>query len=165
MTAPSSPSSLSASVTSPRPLSPVPPPVPVETHPNRGALKRPSTGRAPSESGLLAPEAAYKTYSPPRLRPLSELKSGGVSSLNGTLHTSQAASAAAAALRPAVASLRPPPAIPSSARLEQDKRRKSANRKAHQPRGWKKLLWIHQPCKICQYAASIYLLTCLIRSG
>jgi phosphatidylinositol N-acetylglucosaminyltransferase subunit C len=146
MTAPSSPSAPPPSVTSPRPLSPVPPPVPVETHPNRGALKRPNTARTPSESGFLAPEDAYKTYSPPRLRPLPEVKYGGVTSLNGTLHTSQAASAAAAALRPAVASLRPPPAIPISARLEQDKKRRSASRKSHQPRGWKKLLWIHQPC-------------------
>ncbi len=169
MTAPSFPSSPSSPsspppVTSARPLSPVPPPVPVETHPNRGALKRPSPGRTPSEPGFLAPKDAYKTYSPPRLRPLTELKSGGVTSLNGTLHTSHAASAAAAALRPAVASLRPPPAIPSSARLEQDKKRKSASRKGQQPRGWKKLLWIHQPCMICQCTVSRHVLTLLIRS-
>jgi phosphatidylinositol N-acetylglucosaminyltransferase subunit C len=147
MTAPPSPSASSPSATSPSAPSPVPPPVPVETHPNRGVLKRPQPNRVTGEPGFLAPEDAYKTYSPPRLRPLPEAKSIGVSSLNGTLHSSQAASAAAAALRPAVASLRPPPAIPTSARLEQDKKRRSASRKRRQPGGWKKLLWIRQPCK------------------
>ena len=146
MTAPSSPSTPSPTLTSPAAVSPVPPPVPVETHPNRGARKPPGLGRPPSGSDLLAPEDVYKTYSPPRLRPLPEGKSTGLSSLNGTLHSSQAASAAAAALRPAVASLRPPPAIPTSARLEQDKKRRSASRKRRQPGGWKKLLWIRQPC-------------------
>lgn len=148
MTAPSSPLPSSTTVTSPASLSPVPPPVPVETHPNRGALKRPEAGRHASDSAFLAPEDAYKTYSPPRPRPLPEGKSIGVTSLNGTLHSSQAASAAAAALRPAVASLRPPPAIPVSAHLEQDKKRSSASRKRRQPGGWKKLLWIRQPCRM-----------------
>lgn len=146
MTAPSSPSTPSPTLTSPAAVSPVPPPVPVETHPNRGALKRPGLGQLPSESDLLAPGDSYKTYSPSRLRPLPEGKSTGLSGLNGTLHSSQAASAAAAALRPAVASLRPPPAIPTFARLEQDKKRRSASRKRRQPGGWKKLLWIRQPC-------------------
>jgi phosphatidylinositol N-acetylglucosaminyltransferase subunit C len=146
MTAPPSPSTSSSPVIRSPPPSPVPPPVPVETHPNRGILKRPETGRDITGSGFLTPEDAYKTYSPPRLRQLSEFKSG-VASLNGTLHTSQAASAAAAALRPAVASLRPPPAIPISARDEQDKKRRSASRKRRQPGGWKKLLWIRQPCE------------------
>jgi len=146
MTAPSSPSASSPTVTSPTSPSPVPPPVPVETHPNRAALKRPESGRPTSDSSLLAAEDAYKTYSPPRLGPLPEVKSIGVSSLDGSLHSSQAASAAAAALRPAVASLRPPPAIPVSARPEQDKKRWSASHKRRQPGGWKKLLWIRQPC-------------------
>lgn len=146
MTAPSSPSPSSPAATPPPPPSPIPPPVPVDTHPNRRPLKRPEPGRTTPESGFLAPEDAYKTYSPPRLRPLTEVKSSGITSLNGTLHSSQAALAAAAALRPAVASLRPPPAIPTSARLEQDTKRRSASRKRRQPGGWKKLLWIRQPC-------------------
>ena len=117
--------------------SPVPPPVPVETHPNRGALK-PPLNRLLSDPSRLAPEDAYKTYapSPPRLRPLTEI--------NG----SAAASAAAAALRPAVASLRAPPAIPPvAARLAQEKlerKRRSASRKRRLPHVWKKLLWIKQ---------------------
>jgi phosphatidylinositol glycan class C protein len=117
--------------------SPVPPPVPVETHPNRGALK-PPLNRLLSDPSRLAPEDAYKTYapSPPRLRPLTEI--------NG----SAAASAAAAALRPAVASLRAPPAIPPvAARIAQEKlerKRRSASRKRRPPVAWKKLLWIKQ---------------------
>lgn len=151
MTAPPSPSATSPTVTSPSVPSSVPPPIPVETHPNRGALKRPEVGLHASESTFLAPEHAYKSYSPPRLRPLADLESRGVASLNGTLHGSQAASAAAAAaaaaLRPAVASLRPPPAIPTSARHQQDKKKRSASRKSRPPGGWKKLLWIRQPCE------------------
>ena len=112
-------------------LSPVPPPVPVETHPNRAAFK--PLNRTISDSKHLAPEDAYKTFSPPRLRPLAEITG------------SAAASAAAAALRPAVASLRAPPAIPplAQARLAEE-RRKSASRKRRQPYVWKKLLWIKQ---------------------
>ena len=120
--------------------SPVPPPVPVETHPNRVAFK-PAISRTTSDPSRLAPEDAYKTYSPPRLRPLTESQSLGFSDFNG----SAAASAAAAALRPAVASLRPPPAIPIAARLEQDRKRRSASRKRRQPKEWKKLLWVKHP--------------------
>lgn len=140
MTAPSSPSASSHPNPYPSAPSPVPPPVPVETHPNRGSLQRLEPRRP-------APEDAYRTYSPPRLRPLLEVKSTGVHRLNGTLDGSQAASAAAAALRPAVASLRPPPAIPVSSRIELDKKRGSASRQRHRAGGWKKLLWIRQPCR------------------
>jgi phosphatidylinositol N-acetylglucosaminyltransferase subunit C len=109
--------------------SPVPPPVPVETHPNR-ALKGPL--RAISDPSRLAPEDAFKTFSPPRLRPLTEIAG------------SAAASAAAAALRPAVASLRAPPAIPPVAARLAEERRRNASRKRRQPHVWKKLLWIKQ---------------------
>ncbi|ETN46146.1 uncharacterized protein HMPREF1541_00330 [Cyphellophora europaea CBS 101466] len=117
--------------TTPTPApSPVPPPVPVETHPNRGAFKQPK--QPTPESGHLAPEDAYKTFSPPRLKPLTEI--------NG----SAAAAAAAAALRPAVASLRAPPAIPPVAARLAEERRRSASRRRKQPRVWKKLLWVKQ---------------------
>jgi phosphatidylinositol N-acetylglucosaminyltransferase subunit C len=109
--------------------SPVPPPIPVETHPNR-VLKAPN--RSISDPNRLAPEDAFKTFSPPRLRPLAEI------------HGSAAASAAAAALRPAVASLRAPPAIPPVAARLAEERRRSASRKRRQPHIWKKLLWIKQ---------------------
>ena len=112
--------------------SPIPPPVPVATHPNRGAFKPP--GNDPSR---LAPNDAY--YSPPRLRPLTENKPVGILNSNG----SAAASAAAAALRPAVASLRPPPAIPIAARIELDRKKaRSISRKRRAPTQWKKLLWV-----------------------
>jgi phosphatidylinositol glycan class C protein len=125
---PSTPEHDEASPSPPTP-SPIPPPIPVETHPNRG---KPQIRRLPSDPSRLAPEDAYKTFSPPRLRPVPEL--------NG----SAAASAAAAALRPAVASLRAPPAIPPvAARLAEEKRR-AASRRRKQPHVWKKLLWIKQ---------------------
>lgn len=156
MTAPSSPPRSPSSPTFHPPPSPVPPPVPVETHPNRGALKRPDHvhGRTPNDLDFLVPEDAHKTYSPPRLRPLPEFESAAVTGLDGTLGTlgalqsSSAATAAAAALRPAVASLRPPPAIPTTARLQYDPKRRSASRKRRQAGGWKKLLWIRQPCTL-----------------
>lgn len=126
---PASPSTASTPASTPAP-SPIPPPVPVETHPNRG---KPQVNRLGGDSSRLASEdATFKTFSPPRLRPVLEI--------NG----SAAASAAAAALRPAVASLRAPPAIPPvAARLAEEKRR-AANRRRTQPHVWKKLLWIKQ---------------------
>lgn len=124
----SSTSTTSTPVPSPAP-SPIPPPVPVETHPNRG---KPQANRLLPDPGRLAPEDAFKPFSPPRLRPVLEI--------NG----SAAASLAAAALRPAVASLRAPPAIPPvAARLAEEKRR-AASRRRKQPHVWKKLLWIKQ---------------------
>lgn len=133
------PSSAPSPVPSPA-LSPVPPPVPVETHPNRVAFK-PVISRNISDPNRLAPEDVYKTWSPPRLRPLTESQPLAFSDFNG----SAAATAAAAALRPAVASLRPPPAIPIAARLEQDRKRRSASRRRRQPKEWKKLLWVKHP--------------------
>lgn len=125
--------SASSRTTTPTPSpapSPVPPPVPVETHPNRGAFKQPKPPG--SVSGNLVPSDAYKTFSPPRLKPLSEI------------HGSAAAAAAAAALRPAVASLRAPPAIPPVAARLAEERRRNASRRRKPPRVWKKLLWVKQ---------------------
>src|SRR5271154_2477981 len=134
MAPPPTPTSTPQPTSLPPPPSPVPPPVPVETHPNRGAFKPPINRN--TDPNRLAPEDAYKTFSPPRLRPLTEISS---------LNSSAAASAAAAALRPAVASLRAPPAIPPvAARLEQERKRRSASRKRRPPHVWKKLLWIKQ---------------------
>lgn len=124
-TTPSSSTTPSTATPSPAPSpapSPIPPPVPVETHPNRG---KPQASR-------LGPEDAYKAYTQPRLRPVPEI--------NG----SAAASAAAAALRPAVASLRAPPAIPPVAARLAEERRHAAIKRRKQPHVWKKLLWIKQ---------------------
>lgn len=114
----------------------IPPPVPVETHPNR--IKPGLHFQKTSDPSRLAPEDAYKALTPPRLRPTA---------LDGTVISSSAAAAnaAAAALRPAVASLRKPPAIPPvAARLEQERRAARALRKKHKPKVWKKLLWVKQ---------------------
>ncbi|KAJ9608589.1 glycosylphosphatidylinositol anchor biosynthesis [Knufia peltigerae] len=125
---PTSPTNTTTPTPTPTP-SPIPPPVPVETHPNRA---KPQANRLPSDPTRLAPEDAFRTFSPPRLRPVPEIAG------------SAAASAAAAALRPAVASLRAPPAIPPvAARLAEEKRR-AASRRRRQPHVWKKLLWIKQ---------------------
>ncbi|EXJ85598.1 hypothetical protein A1O1_05964 [Capronia coronata CBS 617.96] len=108
----------------------IPPPIPVETHPNRA---KPQGNRAAApDPNHLAPEDAYRSFSPPRLRPVPEI------------HGSAAASAAAAALRPAVASLRAPPAIPPVAARLAEERRRAASRRRKQPHVWKKLLWIKQ---------------------
>lgn len=121
-------STISTPLPSPAP-SPIPPPVPVETHPNRG---KPQASRLAPDPGRLAPEDAFRPFSPPRLRPVHEI--------NG----SAAASLAAAALRPAVASLRAPPAIPPVAARLAEERRRAASRRRKQPHVWKKLLWIKQ---------------------
>ncbi|OCT53804.1 phosphatidylinositol:UDP-GlcNAc transferase PIG-C [Cladophialophora carrionii] len=122
--------SSAASTPTPSPgPSPIPPPIPVETHPNRG---KPQANRVTPDPRRLAPEDAYKTFSPPRLRPVPEI--GG----------SAAANAAAAALRPAVASLRAPPAIPPVAARLAEERRRAASKRRKQPHVWKKLLWIKQ---------------------
>ncbi|KIV79160.1 hypothetical protein PV11_06738 [Exophiala sideris] len=123
-----SPTTASTPIPSPAP-SPIPPPVPVETHPNRG---KPQANRFTPDPSRLAPEDAYRTFSPPRLRPVPEISG------------SAAASAAAAALRPAVASLRAPPAIPPVAARLAEERRRAASRRRKQPHVWKKLLWIKQ---------------------
>lgn len=139
----SSPASSSAPAPTPAPAatapSPVPPPVPVATHPNRGAFKPPTALRPLPEPSRLGPSDAYYAQAPPRLRPLTENKLF-------TLNASAAANAAAAALRPAVASLRPPPAIPTAA-LNEKKKKRSISRKQRGPPVWKKLLWVKQACK------------------
>lgn len=125
-----SPPTESAGATPVATPSAVPPPLPLDTHPNRGAFRPPS--RTSTDPSRLAPEDAYKYISPPRLRPLHE-----ITGLDPT-----SASAAAAALRPAVASLRAPPAIPpDAAKLEQERKR-NLSRRRRRPKIFKKLLWI-----------------------
>ena len=122
--------SSAASTPTPSPApSPIPPPVPVETHPNRG---KPQVNRIVPDPSRLTPDDAHKIFSPPRLRPVPEIAG------------SAAANAAAAALRPAVASLRVPPAIPPVAARLAEERRRAASKRRRQPHIWKKLLWIKQ---------------------
>ncbi|KAK2821747.1 hypothetical protein FQN49_007714 [Arthroderma sp. PD_2] len=117
---------------------PIPPPVPVETHPNRAGLKaRPVRVSSPDPSRL-APEDAYFT-SPPRLRPgnVAARRDGGNTTDTARLLNRSVATPAA------VAALRIPPAVP---RLEpkpaKDQRRDRSRRKRKGQ--WKKLLWVKQ---------------------
>lgn len=150
MTAPLSPSSKSSSP----PLTPsLPPPVPVDTHPNR------STGPRNADPGQVAAKRndipslnGYKAQ-PNRTGPTRSPSVGSEWADTSTQRsgkqrtTKDAAAAAASALRPAVASLRHPPAVPIVGRLERERKRRSASQKRRPATGWKKLLWIQQPCK------------------
>ncbi|ODH45731.1 hypothetical protein GX48_08197 [Paracoccidioides brasiliensis] len=109
-------------------LAPIPPPVPVETHPNRAGLKPPPSQRPPPDPNRLAPEDSNYTFSPPRLR-----------SVSANNH------AASLRLPAAVAALRPPPAVPGTEPkwTGDSKRRLGSSRR--RPKGaWKKLLWVKQ---------------------
>ncbi|KAK2742949.1 hypothetical protein FQN57_005079 [Myotisia sp. PD_48] len=118
--APSSPSSLAL---------PTPPPVPVETHPNRGGLK-PRTLLPSPDPSRLSPEDAF---SPPRLR------AGNIpSSASNTYHSLLLSRVVATP--PAVAALRPPPAVPG---LE-PKNVRDRSRRRKKKGQWKKLLWVKQ---------------------
>ncbi|KKK24474.1 phosphatidylinositol:UDP-GlcNAc transferase PIG-C [Aspergillus ochraceoroseus] len=110
---------------------PVPPPVPVETHPNRtGGLKPPSEHRVLPDPTRLAPEDAYYSSSLLRNRPVNYDES--ILTLSGN-----AASAAS------VAALRPPPAVPGAARKEIRKVQGIGGRRRRKG-AWKKLLWVKQ---------------------
>jgi phosphatidylinositol glycan class C protein len=136
----------------------IPPPVPVETHPNRaGGLKpRPPQDqhhhhqqsrhdRPVPDPGRLAPEHAYYAQSPPRLRQVNALHPAG------TNHAASLRVPSAAA----VAALRPPPAVPG---LESKPGKENwassragstsgGGRRRRRKRQWKKLLWVKQSCE------------------
>ncbi|RAH84758.1 phosphatidylinositol N-acetylglucosaminyltransferase [Aspergillus japonicus CBS 114.51] len=106
---------------------PVPPPVPVDTHPNRSVgLKE---QRALPDPTRLAPEDAYYTSSLPRARPTSAHFDDSMRVLNPN----------------AVAALRSPPAVPGAGggRKEVQKLRGSSRRRRRKG-AWKKLLWVKQ---------------------
>ncbi|RAH65164.1 phosphatidylinositol N-acetylglucosaminyltransferase [Aspergillus aculeatinus CBS 121060] len=107
---------------------PVPPPVPVETHPNRSVgLKE---QRALPDPTRLAPEDAYYTSSLPRARPTSAHFDSSMRVLNPN----------------AVAALRSPPAVPGAGgggRKEVQKLRGTSRRRRRKG-AWKKLLWVKQ---------------------
>ncbi|KAF3482269.1 phosphatidylinositol N-acetylglucosaminyltransferase subunit C [Arthroderma uncinatum] len=133
------PQSRSQPQNSPRTLAaPIPPPVPVETHPNRAGLKaRPVRVLSPDPSRL-APEDAYFT-SPPRLRPgnVSGGRRDGGNNTNDTARLLNRSVATPAA----VAALRIPPAVPGlESKPARDRNRSRRKRKGQ----WKKLLWVKQ---------------------
>ncbi|EAS34992.3 phosphatidylinositol:UDP-GlcNAc transferase PIG-C [Coccidioides immitis RS] len=118
------------------PAAPVPPPVPVETHPNRAGLKPRPPLRPPPDPSRLAPEDAYFAHSPPRLRPLN-LPNNHAASNPDLLNRVVATPAA-------VAALRPPPAVPGTKPKATGEARRDRGRSRRRKRQWKKLLWVKQ---------------------
>ncbi|KKZ60437.1 hypothetical protein EMCG_00723 [[Emmonsia] crescens] len=106
----------------------IPPPVPVETHPNRAGLKPPPPRRVLTDPNRLAPEDAYYAHSPPRFRPL--VTNNHAANLR---------------LPAAVAALRPPPAVPGAEpRRAKEARKRVGSSRRRQKGAWKKLLWVKQ---------------------
>lgn len=115
---------------------PIPPPVPVETHPNRaGGLRPPLQSRPPPDPSRLAPEDAYYPPSTARLRPPPTNYSGNLRTLNGN-----------AATPASVAALRPPPAVPGSESSLSHRKVRGTSRRRRRKGAWKKLLWVKQSC-------------------
>lgn len=139
---PSSPPTLAA---------PIPPPVPVETHPNRAGLKaRPVRHLSPDPSRL-APEDAYFT-SPPRLRPGNVAAGARRDGGNTTNETARLLNRSVATPA-AVAALRVPPAVPGSESNPVKDRRRDRGRRKRKGQ-WKKLLWVKQSCMTLEHLQS-----------
>ncbi|KAL1995711.1 hypothetical protein VTN49DRAFT_1898 [Thermomyces lanuginosus] len=120
----------------PQSPAPIPPPVPVETHPNRaGGLKPPLPQRVPPDPTRLAPEHAYYGNAYPRAWNQNESSSVPSRPIDGL-----------AATPAAVAALRPPPAIPGteSKRSESHHKHRDYKRRRKRKSAWKKLLWVRQ---------------------
>ncbi|WEW57457.1 glycosylphosphatidylinositol anchor biosynthesis [Emydomyces testavorans] len=115
------------------PAAPIPPPVPVETHPNRAGLGIHPLLRPPPDPSRLAPEDAYFAHSPPRLRPLNVPNNHATT--NPDLLNRVVATPAA------VAALRPPPAVPGLEPKVAREPRRDRGRSRRRKRQWKKLLW------------------------
>ncbi|KAL2794359.1 phosphatidylinositol N-acetylglucosaminyltransferase-domain-containing protein [Aspergillus keveii] len=113
---------------------PVPPPVPVETHPYRaGGLKPPPENRVLPDPTRLAPEDAYYSPSLLRTRPGSSNYEEPIRLLSA--NTPTAAS---------VAALRPPPAVPAVATRKENRKLRGTGVRRRRKGAWKKLLWVKQ---------------------
>lgn len=114
-------------MTSPPSLDPFPPPIPVDTHPNRApGSKSPELEHSLPDPDRLAPEDAYYAPSLSRVRSASANYEENLRALNGD---SVAHIGSAAALR---------------------KRVSGAGRRRRRKGAWKKLLWVKQSC-MCAY--------------
>lgn len=112
----------------------VPPPVPVETHPNRACGSKQQ--RALPDPNRLAPEDAYYGSSPTRSRTAPDDYDESLEPLSGDVPTPAA-----------VAALRPLPAVPSADPNHKDARKvRGAGRRRKRKGAWKKLLWVKQSC-------------------
>ncbi|BDD63422.1 hypothetical protein MAP00_008313 [Monascus purpureus] len=109
-------------------LPPIPPPIPVETHPNRASSLKassPSQTRSLPDPDRLAPEDAYSAKS---LGANCDLR---IRSLNRN--------------DVSVAALRQPPAVPPSDPTPKELRKvKGGSRRRTRKGAWKKLLWVKQ---------------------
>jgi phosphatidylinositol glycan class C protein len=115
---------------------PVPPPVPVETHPYRASgLKPPPENRVLPDPTRLAPEDAYYSPSLLRTRPGSSNYEEPIRPLSA--NTPTAAS---------VAALRPPPAVPGAATRKENRKLRGTGVRRRRKGAWKKLLWVKQSC-------------------
>ncbi|RAL12179.1 phosphatidylinositol N-acetylglucosaminyltransferase [Aspergillus homomorphus CBS 101889] len=108
-----------------------PPPVPVETHPNRSVgLKE---QRALPDPTRLAPEDAYYASSLLRARPSSAHYDDSLRVLNpNAVHATS------------VAALRLPPAVPGVGGRKEVRKLRGTSRRRRRKGAWKKLLWVKQ---------------------
>ncbi|KAJ9402146.1 hypothetical protein DTO282F9_910 [Paecilomyces variotii] len=110
---------------------PLPPPVPVETHPNRaGGLKH---QRALPDPNRLAPEDAYYAHSPPRLRSRVGTDRANYRAVNGVAANSGTS-----------ATLRPPSTVPNAEAAKELRSVRASSRRRRRKGAWKKLLWVKQ---------------------
>ncbi|KNG80138.1 phosphatidylinositol:UDP-GlcNAc transferase PIG-C [Aspergillus nomiae NRRL 13137] len=106
---------------------PVPPPVPVETHPNRAVGIKPSgQQRTLPDPTRLAPEDAYYSPALVRTRTAPATYDESIRGLNGSAGTAAS-----------VAALRPPHAVPA-------RKLRGTSRRRRRKGAWKKLLWVKQ---------------------
>jgi hypothetical protein len=111
-------------MTSPPSLDPLPPPIPVNTHPNRApGSKSPEPERSLPDPNRLAPEDAYFAPSLSRVRSAPANYEDNLRSLNGE---NGAHLSSAAALR---------------------KKLGGSGRRRKRKGAWKKLLWVKQSCR------------------
>ncbi|KAI9037084.1 phosphatidylinositol N-acetylglucosaminyltransferase [Aspergillus affinis] len=105
---------------------PLPPPVPVETHPYRVVGQSPAQQRALPDPTRLAPEDAYFSLSLTRTRSADGTGTGDYDDSVGVLNGGAAS----------VAALRPP--------LTKDSRKVRGTSRRRRKGAWKKLLWVKQ---------------------
>ncbi|KAJ5886659.1 uncharacterized protein N7473_009333 [Penicillium subrubescens] len=116
---------------SPSSLSPIPPPIPVDTHPNRAPGSRPPEQDRIPDPDRLAPEDAYFAPSLSRVRSAPANYEESLRSLNGDAS--------------GVATLRPPRGTLGVDLTRKDGRKLGAAGPRRRRKGaWKKLLWVKQ---------------------
>ena len=115
---------------------PVPPPVPVETHPYRTVgHQSPAQQRALPDPTRLAPEDAYYTQSLTRTRSAADGTGTSTGDYDDSVGVLNGAAASVAALRP----------LPAPGRKDARKVRGTSRRR--RKGAWKKLLWVKQSCR------------------